>query len=917
MSTPNRSPPSSPSSRPRNPGYTLPPLPSVHPHPHPQTAYHSAYPPYNQPASSYSYGPAPYGPAYSSAYSFPPSHPPPPPQYQSPQQPGPGPGPPPPPAAAQHPPQASQSASVKRKRKGTDPSSRDEESSPSGNDHPTPRHNADLSKKRTKTQRACDSCRSRKIRCDIISDTEPPVCQHCKQYSFECTFFLPITETRFKKKKTDEEGNNGREKSQQQQQAQPAPNPPAPRSPSPPRGEVKVYGSTHAAYLLHSTATVHPRVYDSYDLKYNHRWEVTKSGDGLLQVVEQQQSGEDSPATDENPHLRIPLTPNIPPQVIQGLLNAYFTTLCPILPIITPSEFLTLTSPAHSTSINPGTPPSALSPILLYSICLVASALRQFPQSVFNALRDTVRSLLDASDVLSSTSLTHVQSLLILGMSSDAHSPFVPRALSALWVRVGTAIRMAQDLGLHRAESVRQNIEIRRRVWAACVISDRWCSLTYGHPFMIDVQDCDVRLPSSGEPGDVYLDELVRLSILLGKVLKTIYSPTGLTRATDQDLDQLLALLEGWKANLPPSLQYVGTQSSVHAGLLHLLYSCVCMLFWRVFMRISYSCPAHLKFNMTVQRWTELVTMTRESIEWLDAHEEMFDSWLIVAYAATSCALVQYHTWARRKDQEAAQTLKRLRDCVRRWEAAISPDHLSTRRKSAEIITLLYEATQFPELHLENDRAALNPTPGVHARVQNQMKGLDFRKDESRPGGGVFVADKNVPHNLPNHSVVVRGEEGDPDGKALPGSGGSRVKNEEVNGTTPPSVRSTTDGVPLLFPSSQLHPGAAITSNGHGINHQHAYQQGDTTHGIMGNAAGLVTLTPLTGGPNVNPSMTGSGTSTVQVMNLFDHMQQFPGGVDQRVLTNLATEETAMLDGIPGSMFDWGKSHILFYRKVS
>ena len=49
-------------------------------------------------------------------------------------------------------------------------------------------------------------------------------------------------------------------------------------------------------------------------------------------------------------------------------------------------------------------------------------------------------------------------------------------------------------------------------------------SLTYGHPFMIDVQDCDARLPSSGDPNDRYLDELVRLSVILGKVMKTIYT---------------------------------------------------------------------------------------------------------------------------------------------------------------------------------------------------------------------------------------------------------------------------------------------------------------------------------------------------------------------------------------------------------
>jgi hypothetical protein len=40
---------------------------------------------------------------------------------------------------------------------------------------------------------------------------------------------------------------------------------------------------------------------------------------------------------------------------------------------------------------------------------------------------------------------------------------------------------------------------------------------------MIDVHDCNVRLPSSGDPNDSYVDELVRLSVILGRVLKTIY----------------------------------------------------------------------------------------------------------------------------------------------------------------------------------------------------------------------------------------------------------------------------------------------------------------------------------------------------------------------------------------------------------
>lgn len=65
------------------------------------------------------------------------------------------------------------------------------------------------------------------------------------------------------------------------------------------------------------------------------------------------------------------------------------------------------------------------------------------------------------------------------------------------------------------------------------------------------------------------------------------------------------------------------------------------MIFWRVFMRISYSCPAHLKFALSVEQWTSLVALTGDSIDWLDAHDRVYDVWLLVSYAATSCAFVQ------------------------------------------------------------------------------------------------------------------------------------------------------------------------------------------------------------------------------------------------------------------------------------
>ncbi|KAJ7063420.1 fungal-specific transcription factor domain-containing protein [Mycena amicta] len=568
-------------------------------------------------------------------------------------------------------------------------------------------------KKRSKTARACDSCRSRKIRCDILTESDPPTCQHCKQYHFECTFFLPITETRFKKKRTEDED----------------------KAPAEQQRDSSVLGPTSTAHLLHSTASISSRIYENYDSRYHHTFEVSKSGDGLIRIQQ--------PAVNEQQvSIPKPADLHIEPQIVEQLLNAYFAQVAPILPVITQAEFVALAAPP---------------PVLLYSMCLVAAARRETPQAIFDSIRYATNAIIKAEDVLSTPSLSNVQALLILCMTGDCHSQFVPTALSAMWARLGAAIRMAQDLGLHRAELVKQNdIELRRRVWGACLISDRWSSLVYGFPYMIDVLDCDVRLPSSGDSKDAYMDELVRLSVIGGRVMKTIYSPSGLTHVTDEMLHRLLADIEGWKENLPDGLKFRGVDSPQSAGILHLLYTSVCMIFWRVFMRISYSCPAHLKFALTVEQWSTLVELTGDCIDWLNAHDRVYDVWLLIAYAATSCAFVQYHTWVRRQDPEAVAKLRTLRDCVRRWEGSLSPDHMSARRKTAEIITLLFEATQGPQLPLE--RPALNPTGGVKNK---QPSVLNYKPDPTRPGSGVFVADKDSPgdfKDLPAGTVIKDGE---------------------------------------------------------------------------------------------------------------------------------------------------------------
>jgi hypothetical protein len=68
------------------------------------------------------------------------------------------------------------------------------------------------------------------------------------------------------------------------------------------------------------------------------------------------------------------------------------------------------------------------------------------------------------------------------------------------------------------------------------------------------------------------------------------------------------------------------------------------MMFWRVFMRISYQCPAHLKFGLNIKAWSKLVETSRDAIVWLDNHDRFFDTWFLVSYSLVSGALVQVST---------------------------------------------------------------------------------------------------------------------------------------------------------------------------------------------------------------------------------------------------------------------------------
>lgn len=95
----------------------------------------------------------------------------------------------------------------------------------------------------------------------------------------------------------------------------------------------------------------------------------------------------------------------------------------------------------------------------------------------------------------------------------------------------------------------------------------------------MDLLDCDVLLPAPYEIVDdaepstwpvdhsfTALTEHLKLSILVGRVLKTIYSPSGLKHANDAQLEGLLRDMTSWHENLPDQLKFTGNDSNDMAG---------------------------------------------------------------------------------------------------------------------------------------------------------------------------------------------------------------------------------------------------------------------------------------------------------------------------------------------------------------
>ncbi|KAI8978499.1 fungal-specific transcription factor domain-containing protein [Pilobolus umbonatus] len=160
--------------------------------------------------------------------------------------------------------------------------------------------------------------------------------------------------------------------------------------------------------------------------------------------------------------------------------------------------------------------------------------------------------------------LLHIQSALLMTQYLDMDDTMND---SVQWNILGKAIRMAQDMGLHRSCSrwnlPASEIETRNRVFYACYVLDRLISTRAGKPLNILDSDYDTDLPVPyDEENEQKIDryhpflQLIQLSEILGKTLYALYSPKSKCSKMNIGLEDYTILaglnrrLNDWRVSL-------------------------------------------------------------------------------------------------------------------------------------------------------------------------------------------------------------------------------------------------------------------------------------------------------------------------------------------------------------------------------
>ncbi|KAF9930487.1 hypothetical protein FBU30_000381, partial [Linnemannia zychae] len=462
----------------------------------------------------------------------------------------------------------------------------------------------------------------------------------------------------------------------------------------------------------------------------------------------------------------------LPPRdLADHLIDTYFAYVHPNMPIVHKPTFMRLYRSSDPFIRPPG--------VLLNAMFAIASRFSahpeivgQDPEAFGDEYFDRAKRLIDFEYELPRQSSIQALLLMVIYRFTSAKSG------GRVWVMLGMATRMAQDLGMHR-NSARWHLppletEIRKRLWWACFAMDRWASACLGRPVAIDDKDCDVGYPSvieqdwadpdcdeasaaveseklKAESSCIlqYFVESVKLSQILGQILARVYSANtrnhgpGQASSTVAELDTMLTK---WLLGLPAELKY---DHSVHptkldrkVATLHVSYYSVLILLHRPYMvpssltksKLSESMPS---LNICVSA-ANSITHLMERLTQPDALKYI---WSFTTYEILSSSLIHLTNSASLDIRLQTQARKNLIKTIG-YMKVLGNRWFNAAKFSSILEDLMCAHLNFDEYKKEG--RTMEPT-SLYKLDDSGCTYPIMLRDQSHPSGGTLLFSPKVP----------------------------------------------------------------------------------------------------------------------------------------------------------------------------
>ncbi|KAK8169391.1 fungal-specific transcription factor domain-containing protein [Phyllosticta citrichinensis] len=283
--------------------------------------------------------------------------------------------------------------------------------------------------------------------------------------------------------------------------------------------------------------------------------------------------------------------------IADAFITAFFDRVFPTMPIMDRGTFL-----KNYYGVGGAASARKLSLLLIQAVMLAGSVVynhpdvQLLPDEVSSRLHARARALINTN--FEQDRLVLVQAHLLIGsFTGDSCDD----TINNMWLSLGTAVRIAQGIGLHRdLGRAKASLAMRRqwkRIFWTLFIHDTICSFEWGRPRAIHLADTDVPLPSEADfspddPGGLPSTEHIQFFLSLCRLCFLIVEWMELLRpgrmawghgssASEPYVDQTASVrleLETWLAELPPAMQAPADGASGFAlwpGTLHIAYYAV------------------------------------------------------------------------------------------------------------------------------------------------------------------------------------------------------------------------------------------------------------------------------------------------------------------------------------------------------